>query len=347
MRQHEAQVARTSEGFSHVNTLNTKLEQRQIVYAQGLEFHNDQLPEVLRLPEALIDPSSSFGTMTSKAPLDITRISHDEFEYKNHEQGVRYSVRRVTTRDAFKAALADPNLHVIYAGHARYGRGPCFGRGTHTDRGNQWEDGTGPDNGIYRMGYPFIAVPVSEVLDHGYQANLVSSQVPVSASQSDPDLRAHIGRLRPLPAEQIHPGLPALAKDPNPTQTWWAFRAFYEQVVQEHVVLHAGWEQTSTAPFDLGATEVKARVFCHFGCSTMRHNQPVLRVLKGWQKQGDNRFAFFTTDLSNGTETVFYFYHLLSYPQYSRGKAWKPSLDYAVRKTNADLAASGFRHRLR
>jgi hypothetical protein len=259
---------------------------------------------------------------------------------------VRYVVRRITTRTAFKAALEEANTHVVYAGHARYGRGPCFGRGTAADKGDHWEDGTAPDNGIFRMAYPFLAVPISEVIDHGYTANLVSSSIALSPLDADPDLRVRLGIVRPRTAEQIHPGLPALAKDPDPTKTWWAYRDFYDQVLQEHVVLHAGWQETTTDPLDLGATEIGARVFCHFGCTTMRHNQPIVRERKLWRREGDNRFAFFTTDLSNGTETMFYFYHLLSYPKYNQRQAWKPSLDYAVQKTNADLAANAMRHRL-
>jgi hypothetical protein len=340
-------VARTSDGLEHVNTLDLRLEDRHVFLIEGIEFHNDQLPKVLRVPETLVKPSSSFGTVRSKKALKVQVTDANNWQYESREQGVRYIFKRTHTRTELKQALETEDAHVIYSGHARFGRGPCFGRGTGTSKGEEWEDGKGPDTGILRMGMPFLSIPISDILHHGYTANLVPSDVTITASDCDADLRPHVSKLKPHKPAQIHPKLLPQLKNPDPDQTYWAFSGSDEGQATKFVVLFAGFEETTTAPLDLGATDMKARLFGHFGCSTLKHNRDVVVALKGYELEDDQRYSIFTTDLSNGTEVVLYFYHLLSCPEPSRGGAWKASVEYAIQKTNSDLGANGERHRLK
>jgi len=340
-------VARTSDGLDHKNALDLRLEDRHIFLLEGIEFHNDQLPKILRVPETLVNPKTSFGTMKSKKALAVQVTDANNWQYESREQGVRYIFQRLHTRTAFKDALQTENAHVIYSGHARFGRGPCFGRGTSKSKGEEWEDGKGPDTGILRMGMRFLSIPISDLLHHGYTANLVPADVTVTADDCDADLKPRVSALKAKKPAEIHPELLPQLKNPDPNQKFWSFSGSDEGKNTNFVVLFAGFEDTTTTPLDLGATDMKARLFGHFGCSTLKHNQKVVQDLKGYKLEDDKRYSIFTTDLSNGTEVVLYFYHLLTCPEASRGGAWKASVEYAIQKTNADLGANGERHRLK
>ncbi len=159
-------VARTSDGLDHVNTLDLRLEDRHVFLLEGLQFHNNQLPASLQVPETLVNPKTSFGTVKSKKALAVQITDANNWEYESLEQGVRYRVQRLFTRDEFKKALETPDAHVLYSGHARFGRGPCFGFGDGKSTGEKWEDGDDDATGILRMGKPFLAIPVSDLLHH-------------------------------------------------------------------------------------------------------------------------------------------------------------------------------------
>lgn len=337
-------LARTSGALKHLNTLDLRLEVRDVYYAQGIERNNSAEHPDLNMPGVLINPSQGYGRMQTKKPLEIVEHSDRHFEYANYEQGVLYNVHRLVERDKFVEALQTDGAHVLYTGHARFGRGPCFG--ADSSPGEDWEDGHSPATGLFRMGYPYLAVPLPSILAHGYTANLVPSSVSLQESDCDPDLKPHLGRLKPMTAEQM--GMPLdRVKVKDPEQTWWAYMGYFAQQRVPYAVLHAGWDETTTSPWDLGATEMKARVFIHFGCSTYKHNHKVVREFKGWKKEGDSGHCYFTSDLSYGHVAVFYLHHLLSYDQPSRGRAWEDSLKYAVSKTNQDLASSGWGFRLK
>lgn len=340
-------VARTSDGLDHVNTLDLRLEDRHIFLLEGLQFHNNQLPASLQVPETLVNPKTSFGTVKSKKALAVQVTDANNWEYESLEQGVRYKVQRLFTRDEFKKALETPDAHVLYSGHARFGRGPCFGFGDGKSTGEKWEDGDDDATGILRMGKPFLAIPVSDLLHHKYTANLVTADVTITAADCDADLKPRVSALKAKKPKDIHPEILPFLKNPDPDQKYWSFSGSDEGKSTNFIVLHAGFEGTTTAPLDLGATDVKARLFAHFGCSTLKHNREVVVDLKGYKLADDHNYSIFTTDLSNGTEVVLYFYHLFSCPEPSRGGAWKASVEYAIQKTNADLAANSQRHRLK
>ena len=333
-----------------------QLFETRIVYlAQGIQFNNSDLAPwpYMVMPDGLMAPIASHDSdwpksMKKRAPLAITKTANG-FEFTSAAQKVKFDVRLILTKKAFRDALLTPGAHVVYAGHARYGRGPCFG--TSDAPGEDWENGTTPaTTGLFRMGYPFISVPVKEVLEHGYTANLVESTVKVTADQSDPDLRGHIASKTWLSkkANDIRAGLLSHIRDKDPNKTYWTYVAWEEGKMEPFVVIHAGWENTLSAPNDLGATTPLCRVFCHFGCSTFPHNRAILRgnPFKAWKKDKNDRFAYFTTALANNITAVYWLYHIFTYPKANNFGDWEPSLNFAVGKVNSDLARDGEHYRI-
>jgi hypothetical protein len=350
-------LGRTTADILSGGTLGITPEIRNIVLAQGIQFTNaDQASDPFSvLPKGLTEPASGRASwppcMRTRAPLAITTTASG-FEYTDLVQGVKFVVKIVTAKDAFRAALLTPGVHVVYDGHARYGRGPCFGilpvPGT-VSVTEDWEEGTNPSTtGIFRMGYPFIGVPMEEVLTHGYTCNLVEDTVTVNVADCDPDTRPYVSALHAKHAVDIDSRLPAQAKDKSAAKRWWAYRAWEDGRTQWHVLLKAGWTGTTSAPFDLGATTPTCRVFCHFGCETFRHNHPILRGagFKNWRKSGDDKFAYFTTNLSSGPTVTCWLYHLFTYPKRNSFHEWEPSLTHALNETNKDLSHNGETFRL-
>lgn len=277
--------------------------------------------------------------------------------------------------DVAPNGLRTPDKHVVYDGHARYGRGPCFA--TTSTRGDNWETGTDPaagsapgapgvNTGIFRMGYPFLAVPVvMDVLAHGYTVNLATmtdklvpdlcesqlrGQVLASGVKTwtvgdvDKWLQSKAGQALLL-KEGLDPASRLSAQVPgrDVTRPLKYFMAS-DDGVQPHLVIRGGWNDPTTAPSNIGSTDLNCRVFCHFGCESQKHNSSILRtgagghpVFKNWKKSGDRGFAYMTTDLSAGPTTGYWLYHLFTYPKLNNFADWKPSLDYALSKSNSDL----------
>ena len=182
--------------------------------------------------------------------------------------------------------MQTPGVHLIYTGHARYGRGPCFGSGG-SSKGEEWEEGHSAHpnaDGIFRMGFPYVPSPVGDIVHHGYTANLARSSVRFSSADCDPDLRARLGALTAHTIDEIasiaiktaefsrEPALSNLTKadvrdallsqvrNSDPSAHYWGFRDS-EGINIIHV---AGWENTLSAPDDLGAETPTCRVFCSF-----------------------------------------------------------------------------------
>ncbi len=285
-----------------------------------------------------------------------------EFVYENAPQGVSFDLKFVTKKSEFVQYLTTPDAHVVYAGHARYGRGPCFG--DTAAPGEEWEEGTGThpnDTGIFRLGFPFLAVPISEIYEHRYTANLVSSSVKLKPKDCTHELRAYLPGVRAATLDKIdrltarkairqnhmpcdkcsgpEHSLASHALAASPDDKFWYYVESDEGLAQPHIVLHAGWQNTTSAPDDLDAQLPECRVFCHFGCSTGPLNQPVLRRLANWTREGDNHYAYFTTRIATNITVVFWLQHLLSYGKFNAFMPWKPSIDYAFVHTNKDLAA--------
>lgn len=334
-------------------------EVRQICLAQGIQYTNqDQRKALERTPLSDDDRASiELDIMPSGLKpalpelLSFTWAGHDAGLYFNPVQNVVYVLTVVTSKADYIAAIETPGMIVIYLGHARFGRGPCFGPSPAP--GNDWEDGTDPAmSGIFRMGYPALAVPISDILHHGYTPHLYPAAAGRPAPRDcDPDLLGH--RLHARPVAELH-------EDPNsveqlaqlmgcatddPTE-FWSYDAYHGGRMERHVVLQAGWEHTPTEPADLGATSPQCRLFVHLGCSSFIHNYPVLRHFKGWTRQGDDRFAYWTTAPSNTTSLRPLLTNLLTYPHPSAYRPWKPWLRWAIQRTNQDLRRLGNRFRL-
>ena len=353
-----ASLARTAASLATGGTLAIALETRNIVVAQGIQFTNADNavanPDSV-LPKALVEPVANRTTwaksLRKRTPLAIATTASG-FEYTDLVQRVKFVVSVVITKDAFRNALLTPDTHVVYDGHARYGRGPCFGVLPTPDvvsPTEDWENGTNSTTtGIFRMGHPFIGVPVDEVLHHGYTCDLVEASVVVKEGDCDPETRPYVSAFQSKLAVDLDKKLPARAKNKSASQKWLAYLAMESGKLQWHVLLRAGWTGTVSAPADLGATTPKCKVFCHFGCSTFIHNHVILRgaAYKSWKKTGDDHLAYFTTNLSSGPTTSRWLYHLFTYPKMNAFLPWELSIDYAFKQTNNDLAMDNETFRL-
>jgi hypothetical protein len=365
----DALVAVTGDALDHINSLAQPFEHRQIILAQGKQFRNGDraspwsMPEVLRLPGAdradmqVASKSGKLFTLGDVWPglKKLTAIPLEDapggtFQLINAEQGVRFSIKVVNTKDAFSNALQTPGAHVIYAGHARFGRGPCFGPGGDSS-GEMWEEGTSAQEGIFRMGFPFIAVDVHD-LTHGYTANLAPADVRLASADCDPDLRNLLGTLKGRTLAEITaavppaepgepPAPPPKFRNMDPNQKFWTVGS----KAHLQVVMIAGWLDTLSAPSEIGSFDPTCRVFVHMGCSTFKHNHPVVRKLKGWKHEGNERYAYWTTDLSDAIGDHYWLQHILTYDKFNAFQPWEKSLEYAKNKSNALLARDGERFR--
>lgn len=177
-------------------------EQRLIVVAQGVEFHNTNLAQHNHLDWQVPHCLSSINGVSINSGMTTAF-------YHNHNQNVVYQIRVTTSKSEFHSFLEGThpisvpyrgNVLVIYSGHARYGRGPCFG--ATGAPGNHWGTGDNPrTEGIFRMGYPYLMVPVSEVLHHGYEA-MIARQ-----TTSDPTITAVNLKQLNNRGNQLHPKL--------------------------------------------------------------------------------------------------------------------------------------------
>ena len=337
MRPDAALIARTSPGLSHGNTLvPSRLESRLIVFAQGVDFLDSDVAD-----EGWPEDYTVQGYLQGKG-IDVT-FDDGQAEYITHVQGVRFTVRIETQRDELKAALETDGAHVIYCGHARYGRGPCFSP-DNSGPGDHWGNGTGDATGIFRMGYPYIALPVSEITGKRYTMSPVPTSETLTRDDCHPYVRNVSWRGYTLHQLDSTGQLRSQASgSPAAADTFWGYSGRLHGHAGPHLVLHAGWENTATAPLDLGATNMECRVFCHFGCSTFTHNYKILRERKGWQRQGDDRFAYWTTtpDAWIIPAARWWLHHILSYPVYNAFEPWEDSIRYALRKTNQQLRRVG------
>jgi len=336
----ETEVTRSTGGATRgqssgetYTTIADGYEEREILVAQGVEAHNSDLPDDWSVPNGL-----------QRLVPDLDVQSSTSATYLSREQGVRFVIRVVTRKDEYKTALQTEGLHVIYLGHARYGRGPCFGDSR--DAGEWWANGTSRSDGMFRMAYPYVAVPVTEIIRHGYTTSPLSTEGgrPPRAD-CHPDIRAAYRSLRGYTLDQLHGELHRYVSA-GEGQQFYGFNKYDHGQQKRYVVLNAGWEETATDPMDLGATNLRCRVFMHLGCSSFKHNYRILRFRKNWQRTDTDRFAYWTTASSNGFTLVHWLHRLLTYPTYNAFGSWRSSLRYAVRRTNRDLRREGYRYRI-
>jgi len=343
-------ASRQESGSAGQTSLAPGLEERMITVAQGIERQNKDLPAEWKVPAAVAQRLRQAGLGSH-----IQELTDNRLVYLAQPQGVRYTIRVVTRKDQFKEALETAGIHVIYGGHARYGRGPCFG--DNPAPGDDWGAGTNPRiNGIFPMAHPYLAIPVGEIPEHGYKARPVlatDDELP----DADRDKYIKIARLRraqgrradhklkPMKVGDLDSAVTRLLADVGSGDEVLGYRGYSHGNLVTHIVLHAGWQNTAQ-PLDLGMTELRCRVFCHFGCSSFDHNYPVVRFLKNWRREGNDRYAYWTTAPSNSGNRIPWLYHLLSYRKYNAFQSWHSHLRHALSNTNRELRDAGETYRL-
>ena len=116
----------TSSGASgSLNTFRLTYEKRKIVVAQGLDFRDDDLrARKAKNPKYSERPLENF--LKDNFTTDFTAKDSTHFEYISDDQQVHFFIEIVRSKEEFSKALDTSGIHVIYAGHSRYGRGTCF-----------------------------------------------------------------------------------------------------------------------------------------------------------------------------------------------------------------------------
>lgn len=331
-------LARTQDGLEHVNTLDLRPEVRRILIAEGAGFHNDQKHVSLTVPERLIDPK---GSGLERYPgLSIEEIDPTHFAYTSQSQGVRYEVERTVDRDRFISALEDPELFVLYMGHARFGRGPCFGRVFNSPRQGSPATGEVWQQGLFRHGFPHIGVPVSELVEHGYKTFVSPASQTLVQADCDPLLKQKFSSLKKKPLREVVPAdALSLIQGLAPDDLVWTFRAFQHGETSDFLVHVAGWEDTSFPAVDLGKTAIACRGYFDCACSTEPLHRDVVVNRKGFKQSEDRFYSFFTTEASDMFDGLAFLYHMLAYGEPNRFRPWKAVLDHAKTEANKDLAA--------
>ena len=305
----------------------------------------------------ILEDTDEIGQILSELEIDDFTSVDKVGRYTSESQKVKYVIVTVESKQDFKKALEieEPQLHVIYDGHSRYGRGACFD--TYTDvvdpKGEQWESGTGDDDGLFRLGYPYVPVALEDIKHHQYHftPTAIEEGLPPNEKVAPFSRHPHArGSLRKISLdEKLEEGSDEKLEDLVPASYESPSNQYYGLTVEgkESVLLHAGWTETKSDPYDLGATELKCNVFCHFGCSSKLHYWEIVREqeYKGWNrpKPPTERYAYFTTAPSDARLTPLWLYYLLSYDKENAFNPWFDSLEEAKKKTNNKLRSIGVR----
>lgn len=329
-------ASRQNTGSNTATAVSPQYEHRYIVVAQGIQYRNGDIDGHMDLAKNKVPD----GIVARGATIKV--ISPTEFECISHVQRVHFHGLVVCDKDKFIEALKKPEIHVIYDGHARYGRGPCFG--PYAKHSEDWQNSTKTNlskRGIFRMGYPFIGIEPHEIIDYGYTPNLCMSLLRPAKADCHPEAGVNHATFKRYTAKELDPSGRIEAKLANPKNTkYWGYELVKKNRKVEVYVLHdAGWENTPVDPLDLGATTLQCRVFCHFGCSTYLHNYRIMRQpeFKNWRREGNERYCYWTTAPSDKATAVIWLYHLFTYPKRNDFEPWEPSLKYAKDRTNQTL----------
>lgn len=308
-------------------------ETREIIIAQGVQAHESDFEYY---KSQGYDVETVLGFLSRTIGSEFNTNSSLSAEYTNTDQKVHFNIRIVQTKTEFKEALETENLHVVYCGHSRYGRGTCFDEysGHFDSTGDQWEQGTSNENGLFRLGYPYVGIPLEDVEHHEYHFAPVSAentQPPVR--ERHPHARRHLSRIH-LPEEFRDYVVSGFESSDD---RYWGFRRHGKI----HLVLNAGWENTRSDPYDLGAVTLNCKVFCHFGCSSSLHYWRIIRTTpyKSWERPAPptDKFAYFTRNPSNKWGTFYWLYYVLKYPHRNNFESWWNSLQWAKQHTNHKL----------
>ncbi len=332
-------------------SVSSDVEKRTVYYCCGLEGHSTdyqdkEMPLFTPFEALTVERTAEnkallrngrhrLGPLAERAPIPF----ESEWVYTNTKQQIEWTIEHVTDKQGFKAALETQGAIVMYVGHARYGRGPCFGPPGH-EPGEDWEKGEDPNlTGIFRMGFKYVATPITEVESHGYTPNPATGEdLPLSGDDCDPELVPHLGSVR----EVVNSSLPKPLSKLSPEAKLLMYGGFQAGQAEAHIVHRAGWKDTIMAEYgmELGKIEMKCAFFGHFGCSSFRHNYPIVRKKFGWEKT-ENQLALWTTASSWTQGPFFFLYHLLTLDKVLANKPNEAWFDDVRAKTNRDLAAAG------
>jgi hypothetical protein len=313
------------------NAYDAGFETREVVIGYGAQFH---------------DWDYMKGIWSSEIGSDFTD-NGDWCEVANPRQGVRWVVEPTIRKDIFKEALEREGILVIYQGHSRHGNGACFaeepggfppGYGqapgeivAENVQGDHWGDGTDEADGMFRLGKPFICMPLSELRENRYRfaPSAITDPKPAAVDR-DAHAQGTVTRLT-LPEDLRDLVMSGYESD---THQYWAVHG-------NDILMYAGWTGTRNDPYDLGATDMRCRCFCHFGCSTREHFRQIIRGddYKAWQRDDPptERFAYFTTAPAPNHGTLYFMLYLMNNDIASRGESWARCLWEARRLANARL----------
>ena len=326
----DVHVARAAADNLKLNVVNLDFEVRRIVVAQGIQFHNADRLNLDTDSDAVI-PKSLQDDFPDIVIQDATHAV-----FISDVQRVEYRIEVVNTKDKFRDALETSGIQVIYTGHSRLGRGPCFGPdlpGSVGANGNfkaditgdNWETGvTGKaaQFGVYRMGRPFLGAGFLELDEHQFHFRPAPADVKVAGNDIDPlsSLRGPV----PLPDR-----LQTLSLDPLVD----AYHGSNNEHTRDGVLAFAGFS-------DLAATDLKCRCFTVFSCDSLRHFHEVLRTRKGFTRTDREGFAYFVQGLYFDIVDRLYLGSLFEYNVRNDNESWFPCLEFAVQRTNAKLKAA-------
>ncbi len=261
--------------------------------------------------------------------------------YLSSAQRVRYEIEIKHSKRDFKTALETEGIIVVYGGHSRYGRGTCFDvySDEHAEHGEHWEDGTSADNGIFRLGYPYVGVTFEDIEHHQYHCAPLAVETPRPTitrrhpRRTHPEIPRRLSRVT-MPESVRQYVKPEFASTSN---QYWG----YTRQREVHVLLMAGWTGSGATPYDLGATDLQCRTFCHFGCSSKKHFWNIVRraEYKAYRRNRPptDKFAYFTREPSNW-KSIYWLYFLLAYPEPNTGSThWWDSHEYAKAMCNRRL----------
>ena len=162
--------------------------------------------------------------------------------------------------------------------------------------------------------------------------------MPISGDDCDPDLVPNLGSLKEVVNSSLSTPLSKLEDDAK----MLIYSGHHGGKTEAHVVHRAGWRDTIMAgiKMELGAIEMKCAFFGHFGCSSFRHNYPIVRKQYAWEKT-ENQLALWTTASSWTQGPFFFLYHLLTIDEVLAKKPNSAWFDGVRQRTNQDLMAAG------
>lgn len=279
--------------------------------------------------------------------------------FHNERAGVSYEIHFGNTLGAFRRALATPDVGVVYMGHARNGRGPCFGAGNN-GHGEHWNEGDGSNTGIFRMGRRWIGVPAKDIVENAYSTGGVATLAQhfirrptqlrgryaedelIHYQDCDQDIRDHFaavaeneGAERPKTLGTLNPNASAQVTNVSSNEPVHSFVGAHHGEPADCLLIEAG-------AADLRRMTVECRFFAHLGCSSGPHNAAVFRAHA--PLSSGKPYAVFTTAPASFYGWLVFLHHLLLGPVRAADD-WLSPLQHAVEELTRAQALARPRQR--